>query len=617
MKTCTIGKTNIICYDGIVRYKKRKRWGSMRILESLRNRWKSISDTILRFPFTVILVAAAAVMNCIWIHKLDYMIGSSSRNLIYQKLFITLLIGAMVSVVGQLIYERFFQDKKYRDASMGIAFMFSLFYYIMIKDAKKFDTVVFIRTEVIFFLLLILFLWVPVIKNKYHINQSFMAAFKAFFISVLFTGVLFLGVALILRATDRLITRIDSDLYGYAATIIFVLFAPVYFLSMIPYYNQKEDNEEAVAKLTTPSKFLDSLVSYIIIPITLVFTIILILYIIMNITGEFWTNNLMEPLLVSYSLTVIIVYLLACSLNNVITKYFRLIFPKVLILVVLFQTLASALKINEVGVTYGRYYSILFGLFATVASILFSIIPLRKNGMIAPILIVLSLISIVPPVDAFTVSKVVQVSRLKETLVRNDMLKDDTIQAKPDIKDKDKEIITASIIYLDKMNDTKEFAWLNDYSESKNFIKTFGFDLYNNSKENYQTFIASRDPSSPIPVSGDYLFHSNFSTQQADTLIGSFSQDGKEYIIKIAGSKDEKAVVLEENGIKITQVNLSDIYNKFAKSDIYNQLSTKEVTFKGDSKEASITLIADSVNINVNSYNKDLYMDLYIMVDIK
>lgn len=589
----------------------------MRILESLRNRWKSISDTILRFPFTVILVAAAAVMNCIWIHKLDYMIGSSSRNLIYQKLFITLLIGAMVSVVGQLIYERFFQDKKYRDASMGIAFMFSLFYYIMIKDAKKFDTVVFIRTEVIFFLLLILFLWVPVIKNKYHINQSFMAAFKAFFISVLFTGVLFLGVALILRATDRLITRIDSDLYGYAATIIFVLFAPVYFLSMIPYYNQKEDNEEAVAKLTTPSKFLDSLISYIIIPITLVFTIILILYIIMNITGEFWTNNLMEPLLVSYSLTVIIVYLLACSLNNVITKYFRLIFPKVLILVVLFQTLASALKINEVGVTYGRYYSILFGLFATVASILFSIIPLRKNGMIAPILIVLSLISIVPPVDAFTVSKVVQVSRLKETLVRNDMLKDDTIQAKPDIKDKDKEIITASIIYLDKMNDTKEFAWLNDYSESKNFIKTFGFDLYNNSKENYQTFIASRDPSSPIPVSGDYLFHSNFSTQQADTLIGSFSQDGKEYIIKIAGSKDEKAVVLEENGIKITQVNLSDIYNKFAKSDIYNQLSTKEVTFKGDSKEASITLIADSVNINVNSYNKDLYMDLYIMVDIK
>jgi hypothetical protein len=589
----------------------------MRILGSLRNRWKSIADTILRFPFTVILVAAAVVMNCIWIHKLDNMIGSSSRNLIYQKLFITLLIGAMVSVVGQLIYERFFQDKKYRYASMGIAFMSSLFYYIMIKNAKTFDTVVFIRTEVIFFLLLILFLWVPVIKNKYHINQSFMAAFKAFFISIFFTGVLFLGIALILGATDRLITRVNSDLYGYAATIIFVLLAPIYFLSLIPYYNEKGDNEEAVAKLTTPSKFLDSLISYIIIPITLVFTVILILYIIMNITGEFWTDNLMEPLLVSYSLTVIIVYLLACSLNNVIAKYFRMIFPKVLILVVLFQTVASTLKINEVGVTYGRYYSILFGLFATVASILFSIIPHRKNGIIAPILIVLSLISIVPPVDAFTVSKVVQVSRLKEALVRNDMLKDNTIQAKANISEKDKEIITSSIIYLNRMNDTKEFAWLDEYSNSNDFTKTFGFDLYNNSKDNYQTFFVSRDPSTPIPVTGDYLFHSNISTQQADTLIGSFSQDGKEYIIKVAGAKDKKAVVLEEDGIKITQVNLNDIFNKFIKSDNNMQVSTEEVTFKGDSKEASITLIADSLNINFNSYNKDLNMDLYIMIDIK
>ena len=53
-------------------------------------------------------------------------------------------------------------------------------------------------------------------------------------------------------------------------------------------------------------KFFEILISYIIIPLIAVFTIILLVYIIKNIGGEFWSDNLLEPMIVSYSIFVIV-----------------------------------------------------------------------------------------------------------------------------------------------------------------------------------------------------------------------------------------------------------------------------------------------------------------------
>ena len=70
------------------------------------------------------------------------------------------------------------------------------------------------------------------------------------------------------------------------------------------------------------------------------------------------------------------------------------------------------------GVTHGRYYVILFGIFATIAGLIFSFLPIKKNGIIVAVLIVFSAISIIPPIDAFTVSRVNQINLLEKTLLR-------------------------------------------------------------------------------------------------------------------------------------------------------------------------------------------------------
>ncbi len=620
----------------------------MKVTVNLKMRMKDFLDTITRFPLTIIMLLAAAITNAIVINI--------QKDQPYSRLLITLFLGASLYAVFQLLYERFFRNIAIRFLLMGLTLLFSVIYYLLIINSN-WGVVVSIRTIVLFVLLLIAFLWVPVIQSRFDFNQSFMAVFKSFFVTAFFTGVLFLGTALILRAVTVLLVPVNDKAYVHSANIIFVLLAPIYFLSLIPHYPKGRDirlfipflknsmeelkscedenavnekiysefgmvdnpEDELLSKAISPSRFLETLVSYIIIPITAVFTIILILYIIMNISGKFWTDNLMEPLLLTYSITVIIVYLLASHMKNAFTKYFRMIFPKVLLPVVLFQTISSVLKTGEMGLTYGRYFIILFGAFACLAGFLFCILPVRKNGVIAPILILLSIISIVPPIDAFTTSIINQTSRLERILNKNGMLEGNVILPNSKLAAEDQKIIISSVRYLDSLGYTGKVKLLASYQKSNDFNKVFGFTEFAADKNDYVNVSVTRDGSTPIAVSGyDFLISSSLNNHSSDYRISSFQKNGKTYSLRLDSSKkDDQAILLAMEGKDLIRFELNTIYNKFANNKKNPTVDTNEVTFTKESTEAVLTVIADTININQWNEGKDQFTNAYIMIKIK
>ena len=296
-----------------------------------------------------------------------------------------------------------------------------------------------------------------------------MITFKSLFNSLFFSGITYAGLSLIILAIDQLLFRVSNTVYPHTANIVFVIFASMYFLSLIPIFpgavddnkdqEQNDFQNETIQKAAHVPKFLEVLISYIIVPLIAVFTFILLVYILKNIGGEFWTDNLLEPMLVAYAITVILVYILASEINNSFTKWFRKISPKILVPIVIFQIASSILSVGETGITYGRYYVILFGVFAAIAGVLLSFLPVRKNGIIALLLIVFSAISIVPPVDAFTISRTSQTETLKNVLVKNNMLENNRIKANASISNKDKEIITNAVSYLSMMEYTNKIDW--------------------------------------------------------------------------------------------------------------------------------------------------------------
>ena len=147
-----------------------------------------------------------------------------------------------------------------------------------------------------------------------------------------------------------------------------------------------------------------------------------------------------------------------------------------LVPIVVFQIISSLLSLSETGITHTRYYVILYGLFAAVSGILLSFLPVRKNGSVAALLIIFSIFSIVPPVDAFSISKSSQINLVEKVLLENKMIEEDTITPNSNVSNEDKKTITNAMSYLNTMDYTKELAWLpKDFDYYEDFSDTFGF----------------------------------------------------------------------------------------------------------------------------------------------
>ena len=481
----------------------------MKIIAFFKNRLRGLTDAISRYPLTTAFLVIAAIINAIDINN--------EKDL--SKTLLTLAVGAFLSAVSQVVYERFFSKTSIRFGLMIFVIVLTAGYYLIILPASTLSMEIMIRTAVALFALLFAFIWVPVIKSKISFNNSFMIAFKAFFNSLLFSVVIFGGVALIISAIDLLIFSVDYRVYSHAGNIIFILFAPMYFLSLIPIYpgesnkgsEETKRQSEVVLKAAKCPKFFEVLISYIIIPLIAVFTIILLVYIIKNIGGEFWSDNLLEPMIVSYSIFVIVLYLLASELENKFTVLFRKILPKVLVPIVVFQIISSLLSLSETGITHTRYYVILYGLFAAVSGILLSFLPVRKNGTIAALLIIFSIFSIVPPVDAFSISKSSQINLVEKVLLENKMIEEDTITPNSNVSNEDKKTITNAMSYLNTMDYTKELAWLpKDFDYYEDFSDTFGFMEYYESDKLNESVYVSLEPNTSISITGyDTFVYSN------------------------------------------------------------------------------------------------------------
>lgn len=591
----------------------------MKGFTKLMNRLKGLTNAMSRYPLTMLFLIAAAVFISV----------SINTDKEYAKQLLTCAFGAFLCTVLQAAHERFFRKIRARLALMGAGLVLTLGYYLILKSAPALNLEIRIRTWVALSALFLAFIWVPVIWSIISFNESFLAAFKAFFHSALYSAVLYGGCTLLILTFDMLIVNVDDNAYLHTANIIFILFAPLFFLSLIPVYPGRMNSElesekileqrEAIKKAASCPKFLDILISYIIIPIASVLTVILLLYIIRNIREEFWTNNLMEPILVSYAVSVILVYILSSSLENKSAALFRRIIPKLLVPIVLFQITSSFISLNETGVTHTRYFVILFGIFAVCAGIAMSLVPVRKNGMIAVMFIVFSAWSVIPPVDAFTVSRLSQESRLKTLLQQNGMLKNNRITPNGSISDQDKKKLVSFIQYLSMMGYTDKITWLpENFTVFEDFYNTFGFHEYDVPQKTNWSISAFLNPSVPIDIAGhDILAHTYINSEENDrSLICNIEKSGIKYRLEKKKTGEYYDIILSDHNHERIRFHTADIFSKFRGYAIErSELSGEEATFFSKNDQISITIVVKDLTMNASFGQMYYYADFYILVD--
>lgn len=528
-------------------------------LNRILQQFAGITDAIKAFPLTALFLLILFIVNIIEI---------SGSIAYYDKLLATLVVAVFAAAVADLFDRRI--------VTYSIALVFTGLFFLITSSN---DLILAIQTGVVLCAMMMGFIW----RGEQNFSPRFFHIFKSVLITAFFSIVIFVGLLLIYAAVNYLLFTVDSAVIEYVAAAVFGLFTPLFFLSL----TLKEEER---------SRILEILLSYIIVPLTMVYAVILVLYIALHFTD--WSENLLEPLLVFFATTVLIVYFLSYRIEDTLTKWFHRIFPKVLIVIVLYQLVVSIMKIGEVGITHGRYFVILFGLFAVIIALVITFSP-KKQWLVAPVFIGFSLLSIMPPVDAFTISKNNQENLLQERLQSLSMF-DGEIQPNNDISAEDKQFITEKFDYLQRMD--YDISWLPDQP----FPKIFGFSPQYGTYQGETYYSVNLKWGEPIvyPIESADYFVQLAVAPSSRTKSYELAEDTQLLLQK-------EQLVVVKNGKELLAWPLTELDTLFTND--YRELSTEEATLIAENDRAKLQIIVQNAQLSGDEH----IAELYIFVQVK
>jgi hypothetical protein len=444
---------------------------NMNFAQKSRARLRNMSLAITRFWFSIIvfILTTGTVMFAI----------ETETDL--SKEILTLVMAGLLGIAVRLICERL-SNRPIQIPLLLYAnvLLFSVGYYLYLYYTDFYLYLTGVRSGILVFIICMSIIWIPSIKrDEFAFSRSFMVFVKAQFVAILFSLVLMLGLYAIVGAYSFLIQTVDYTIYAHIGALTWFGFFTLYFLSLIPHFPTNiESADDNYLRAAMVPRFLEILLSYIVIPIIIAYTLILLLYIIQNITGDFWNNSLLEPLLVSYVVAGWFTLFLIDTLENKTVRLFKKLFPPLLFIVTALQGASSFIKFQQLGITDGRYFILLFVIFSTLSSLIY-LFWHRKMSWIPGLLIFLSIISILPYIDAVSIGTYSQTQQLETTLNRNDMLANNTIQPNSKLSTADKKRIVESYNYLQKVDELDKLPYFDtNYLSSREFAEVFGFDRY-------------------------------------------------------------------------------------------------------------------------------------------
>jgi len=581
----------------------------LKLLDYTKARMKGISEAIIRFWAVFLFLIVAATLIAISIETPDDDL---------QKHIMAAFFGAFAFLVAQVLCERFGKTRLQCCLFFVAGALATAAYYIWILNAGAINDIVWAKTFTLFFALFAAFVWVPSIRGESDFNATFLSVFKAFFVSLFFSGIIYGGLMLITFAVDQLLFEVDSNVFGHISNIIWTLWAPMLMLSLIPVFAGKNKDSVKIAKATGYPKFLEVLLSYVLVPIASVYTLVIILYMFKTVILGEWTDNLLEPLLLSYLIGIILIYILVKRLSNAFKRFYVAVFPVLMAAIALFQLVASYIKAADTGIEASRYYVMLFSLYSIICGVLLFVFPKKKNGYLASFAIIFALVCVTPYFGAFDTSIRSQSRLVEKTLIKNDMLKDGVLVPGDNLPDEDKQKIYNSVMYLHHVGGLGKLEFLpEDFEPGFGFEGTFGFDPYSGGKIDSTAKEYRSDPGVPVKTGGyDYLINDSvyFSTDGYSQIIGWVNDGGKEYEIKV-DAEDDVLLIIGSGDAELLKVRVKEIFDAVKLyPETRGMLETDRLTLDFENSMAKIRVIIRSIIIYEDGSGR---MEAMILFGIK
>lgn len=383
---------------------------------SLQNVLHATQKTILRFPLETITTICGTLFAIL-------LIEDEYRDSEY--LLVKAIMSCSLCLVLFLSISLFFLASKKNTlfrlltsltlGSLAIAFVFSFN-----KDITEVEIQQFLVLNIALHLLVSFAGFLPRTYNQDEFWEFNKQLFLRILTSGLYSGVLYLGLAIAITAVEKLFNvEIADKIYGYLFFIIIGIFNTIFFLNGVPDSN----NAEVPLKLSYPNG-LKNFTQYVLMPLISLYLVILICYetkILITLSLPIgWVSYLVLVFAVFGILSFLLIHPIATEKGNLWMRTFNRWFYYLLVPLLGLLFWAISYRIQLYGFTHERYYVLLLSIWLSIVVAYFLIQKQPKIKFIPISLCLVALFSIAGPQSADSISKNSQLSRFETYMQKSE-----------------------------------------------------------------------------------------------------------------------------------------------------------------------------------------------------
>ncbi|HOR86501.1 MAG TPA: DUF4153 domain-containing protein [Bacillota bacterium] len=315
-------------------------------------------------------------------------------------------------------------------------------------------------------------------KEQSDFARSFFMTHKAFFIALLYGLVIMGGASGVAGAVQALLYRsMSGKVYMYIGTLTGFL-AYTIFVGYFPDFRKGQIDEKREAAQKQP-RFVEILFGYIMIPIVLTLTAVLLIW-----SGKTILSGMRAPFLrlsaiaTAYSAGGIWLHIMLTHHESWPARLYRWIFPVAALVILAFEAWALVIQLQKYGLKITEYSFTLTWIVTVAAAVLLFLLKSKAHTVIALITCFTAVFSVLPVFGYHALPMTAQISRLEKLLISQGMLKGDKLvpsAAEPELSVR--ESITDAVIYIADSRDAKLPAWFDkDLRRYETFKERLGFE---------------------------------------------------------------------------------------------------------------------------------------------
>lgn len=591
----------------------------MKFKDRISNTLKSIKNSYKRFPVTI-GVSITLVVMLIILSEIGASITEDTR-IVYQRINAIIALGIPLSLCIKLFFEKKKEYKKIHEVLaylVGIILLL-LYYFFLLKDFKMVSIYRYIGISIFLYLA---FAYIPWINNKENYEIYIIKVFSKFFLTIIYSSVLFLGIVAIFFTINQLFNaNIGGKYFYYVFLIISGVFSPSLFLAGIPEVDEKFKDY----KYPKPLK---ALLLYIVIPLLTIYSTILYAYFLKIIVTRTWPQGVVSHLVLWYSTfsIAVIFFITPIIKENKWAYRFKTWFSRLIIPILIMMFISIGIRVKAYGITENRYFGIVLGAWV-LGMMIYFIFRKKANNIIIPIsLSIIVLNAVIGPLSSFSISKMSQNKRLESILIQNNMIEDKkVIKSKENISEEDKMDISGILNYFDSNHSLEEVKYLPKDFKIDNMETVLGFSYVekNLSRGNYVYYYHDKEGKHMDIKGYDHLLEhysiADIIELDKDTVV---SYNNNSFKLKI--TQNDEAIY--ENNFKdmAKDILLKDMTNGFIDANNENsndrQLNIDDMTVIDENEKVKIKVIFNNIYGEIGRGEERFTvtdMDYYILIKIK